>query len=472
MSLVRKAQIGLICLRFLNLKNPGNIRYWGIKPDSWLYKTSIFKRNYRGKALPTHRIINMPALSPTMSHGTIGEWKKKVGESISPGEILVDIETDKAQVDFEFQEEGYIAKILLESGTKDVEVGFPIAVLVEEESDVPAFSDFTIDDVKTKEKPVSKKSEVFKEEKLRSESLKKVEQVSSFTEEKSSDRIFASPIARLLATEKGIPLEKIKGTGPGGRIIKFDVDNFKLESVSSIQPAATHQALYTDIPLSNIRKTIASRLTESTQNTPHFYITISIVMDKVLKLREALNNNADGQYKISINDIIVKASAVALQKVPEVNSGWFGDFIRQYHSVDISIAVATPTGLITPIVKNVQNKGLLIINNEIKELGNKAREGKLKPEEYQGGTFTISNMGMYGIEQFTSIINPPQSSILAVGSIENFLVEDPGSEKQFKIEKRMKITLSSDHRVIDGAVAAKWVTMLKSILENPLDLLL
>lgn len=335
--------------------------------------------------------------------------------------------------------------------------------MVEEESDVAAFSDFTVDHIK---------KEVPKEKKVQSETPKKVEQVSSFAEEKPSDRIFASPIARVLAAKKGIPLEKLKGTGPGGRIIKSDVYNFKLEPVSTVQPVATHPAFYTDIPLSNIRKTIASRLTESTQSTPHFYITISIVMDKVIKLREALNNRADGQYKISINDIIVKASAVALQKVPEVNSGWFGDFIRQYHSVDISIAVATPTGLITPIVKDVQNKGLFVINNEIKELGNRAREGKLKPEEYQGGTFTISNMGMYGIEQFTSIINPPQSSILAVGSIESFLVDDPGSEKQFKTEKRMKVTLSSDHRVIDGAVAAKWVTTLKSILENPLDLLL
>ncbi|CCJ30171.1 unnamed protein product, partial [Pneumocystis jirovecii] len=411
----------------------------------------------------------MPALSPTMSSGTIGTWNKSVGDRISPGEILVEIETDKAQVDFEFQDEGYIAKILLESGTKDVDIGTPIAVLVEDESDIPAFSDFTINDVEVKKPP--KKEEIPKK-KDSLEEPKKIEElnISSKTKPELHHRVFASPVARMLAKEKGIQLENIKGTGPSGRIIKVDVENYKPE-ISIMQPTIDFGALYTDIPLSNIRRTIATRLTESTQNTPHFYITLSVHMEKVLKLREALNNRLDGQYKISVNDIILKASAIALQKVPEVNSSWFGSFIRQYHSVDISVAVATSNGLITPIIKDVQNKGLLAINKQVRELANKARDGRLKPEEYQGGTFTISNMGMYGIEQFTAIINPPQASILAVGSIEDFLVEDPSSEKGFKTEKRMKVTLSSDHRVVDGAVGAKWATTFKSTLENPLDML-
>ncbi|KAG5440072.1 hypothetical protein PCK2_000584 [Pneumocystis canis] len=420
---------------------------------------------------PAHQIINMPALSPTMSSGTIGTWNKNVGDSISPGEVLVGIETDKAQVDFEFQDEGYIAKILVESGTKDVDIGSPIAILVEEESDVAAFSNFTIDVIvegksTSKEEDVQEKKELPKKE---SETNQETS-VSSKVQEESHDRIFASPVARMLAKEKGISLKDIKGTGPGGRIIKSDLKNYK--PASTIQPATTPSNLYTDIPLTQIRRTIARRLTESVQNTPHFYITVTVLMDEVLKLRETINNRSDGHYKISINDIIIKASAKALQRVPELNSSWFGDFIRQYNSIDISVAVAIPTGLITPIIRDVQHKDLLDINKQIKELIDKAKYGKLKPEEYQGGTFTISNLGMYGIEQFTAIINPPQTSILAVGSVENIFIEDPNSEKGFKIQKCMKVTLSSDHRVVDGAIGAKWAIAFKSILENPLEMLL
>lgn len=469
MSFVKKTWISLINFRFLNLKNIENIYLHG-NFQKKAYYTINFRRNYASKQFPTHQIINMPALSPTMTCGTIGAWKKNVGDSISPGEVLVEIETDKAQVDFEFQEEGYIAKILLESGTKDVNIGSPIAILVEEESNIAAFSDFTVDDIK-QEKSLPKEGSPKKKE-LSSKDAEKTQEIpsSSNIEVKTHTQVFASPVARLLAAKKGISLHDIKGSGPNGRIIKEDVENFK--PISIAQSSTFSDASYTDIPLSNIRRTIATRLTESKQSIPHFYITVTIVMDKLIKLRETLNNRGDGRYRISINDIILKASAIALQKVPEVNSGWFGEFIRQYHSVDISVAVSTPTGLITPIIKNVQHMGLLAINNKVKELGNKAREGKLKPEEYQGGTFTVSNMGMYGVEQFTSIINPPQSSILAVGSIEDFLVEDLTVERQFRTEKRMKVTLSSDHRVVDGAVAAKWVEILKSILENPLDLLL
>ncbi|KAG5438324.1 hypothetical protein PCANB_002812 [Pneumocystis canis] len=412
----------------------------------------------------------MPALSPTMSSGTIGTWNKNVGDSISPGEVLVGIETDKAEVDFEFQDEGYIAKILVESGTKDVNIGSPIAILVQEESDVAAFSNFTIDDIIKKE-TISKEDIQESKENQEKESKENQEiSASSKVKIESHDRTFASPVARILAKEKGISLEDVKGTGPSGRIVKSDVKNFKQPSIT--QPTTTSKNLYTDIPLTNIRRTIARRLTESVQNTPHFYITATVLMGEILKLREAINDRLNGHYKISINDIIIKASAIALQRIPELNSSWFGDFIRQYHSIDISIAVAISTGLITPIIRDVQNKGLLDINKQIKELVNKAKEGKLRPDEYQGGTFTISNLGMYGIEQFTAIINPPQTSVLAVGSVENIFVEDPDSEKGFKIQKCMKVTLSSDHRVLDGAIGAKWITTFKSILENPSEMLL
>lgn len=463
--------MGLIHLRFLNLKNIQNI-YSCAKFQAAIYQTINLRRNYSSKSLPSHQIIKMPALSPTMSSGTIGEWKKNVGDFISPGEVLVEIETDKAQIDFEFQDEGYIAKILLETGTKNVDIGSPIAVLVEDESDIVAFSDFTVDNIEKKEKPLPVVEDAPKKEKLSTEMHEKTQVSTSKVEPKPQGRVFASPVARLLAKEKGFSLEDIKGTGPGGRIIKIDVENFKLEPSPVVQPTIASETAYTDIPLSNIRQTIATRLKESTQNSPHFYISVPVIMDKVIRLRKALNDRGNDQYKISINDIIIKASAIALQKVPEVNSAWFGDFIRQYHSVDISFAVATSTGLITPIIKDVKNKGLFEIHILTKELGNKAKDGKLKPHEYQGGTFTVSNMGMYGIQFFTAIINPPQSSILAVGSIEDYLVEDPSSEKGFKKEKRMIVTLSSDHRIIDGAIGAKWITTFKSILENPLDMLL
>ncbi|KAG4304810.1 hypothetical protein PORY_001863 [Pneumocystis oryctolagi] len=472
MSLVRKNWTNLTYIYFSNLKNIKNIYpYWRIQTPSCFIIN--LRRGYASKQFPEHQIINMPALSPTMSSGTIGAWNKNVGDRISPGEILVGIETDKAQVDFEFQEEGYIAKILLESGTKDVNIGSPIAVLVENESDVSAFSSFTIDDIK-ENKSSSEENEAPKNENLISKNSVDSQEINTLPkiETKSDNRVFASPVARMLAKEKGISLKDIKGTGPNGRIIKVDIEKSIPKDVPTVQLEKVPEALYTDILLSNIRKTIATRLTGSVQNAPHFYTTMSVFMEKVLKLREALNSRSDNQYKISVNDIIIKASAIALQKVPEVNSLWFGDFIRQYHSVDISVAVATPNGLITPIIKDVQNKGLLSINSKIKELVTKARNGKLKPEEYQGGTFTVSNMGMYGVEQFTAIINPPQAAILAVGSIEDFLVEHPGSEKGFKTEKRMKVTLSSDHRIIDGAVSAKWISTFKSILENPLDMLL
>ncbi|ORY77687.1 dihydrolipoamide S-acetyltransferase E2 [Protomyces lactucae-debilis] len=475
----------------------------GTMPQSvWV---TIFAGCLLTEAFPSHQVVDMPALSPTMTQGNIGTWQKNAGDAIAPGDVLVEIETDKAQMDFEFQEEGFIAKLLQDSGAKDVKVGSPIAILVENEDDVAAFKDFTIEDaggaekadvsVEAPEKPQEKQETSIEstppaaaKKETKSESAPAKTSESSESGTSTGGRILASPVARRMAEEKGIALRDIKGTGPDGRIIKVDIENYKpsatpaktatapkssAQKPASVSAAASGEgAAYTDIPLTGMRKTIAARLSESMQTAPHYYLTVAINMDKTSKLREALNNQSGGRYKLSVNDFIVKAVSQALKEVPEANSAWYGDFIRQNHNADISVAVATPAGLMTPIIKSAQAKGLSEISNTTKELAKRARDGKLQPNEYQGGTFTISNLGMFGIDQFTAIINPPQACILAVGQTADVLELDPTSERGFKSVKVMKCTLSSDHRVVDGAVGAKFTAALKRILENPLELLL
>ncbi|CAG8598498.1 5884_t:CDS:2 [Paraglomus occultum] len=396
-----------------------------------------------------------------MTMGSVGTWKKQIGDSVVPGDVLVEIETDKAQMDFECQEEGYLAKILVEAGANDVPVGKPIAILVEEKEDIDKFADYAPEETSPSTKAEQPKVEV--------DNAKKETQ-SKDTSRASTDRIFASPLARNIASERGIDLAQIKGTGPNDRIIKADVENY-IPSAASQSPVTSSQtasptATYTDIPQSNIRKVIAQRLSESKQNVPHYYLTVEVNMDKILKLREALNRDSDGSYKLSVNDFVVKSAALALKNVPEVNSAWYNDYIRQL------IATATPTGLITPIVTNADTKGLAIISNEIKEMARRAREGKLAPNEYQGGTFAVSNLGMYGIKSFTAIINPPQSCILAVGSTTQKVIPDASNESSYKVVNTMHVTLSCDHRVVDGAVGAQWLKTWRSYIENPLKLLL
>ncbi|KAJ9079432.1 pyruvate dehydrogenase complex dihydrolipoamide acetyltransferase component (E2) [Entomophthora muscae] len=394
----------------------------------------------------------MPALSPTMTQGNIGTWAKKEGDEITAGDVLVEIETNKAQMDFEFQEDGFIAKILVESGSKDVKVNQPLAILVENKEDVEKFASYTVDDA------LSGGSSAPKSE----ESAKPADAPKPAAEAPSSAPA-ASPTQ-----------------GPNSRITKADVENHQPSTKRSSPPAPVSAApappstsgAYTDIPLSNIRKVIATRLTESKQQIPHYYLTVEANVDKVMKLRQHLNGIAKDGYKLSVNDFVAKAAALAMKDVPDVNSAWHGDFIRQYHSVDISIATATPTGLITPIVKSAEAKGLSSISNEIKALAARARNNELKPHEYQGGTFTISNLGMFGVNSFTAIINPPQSCILAVGATQARLVADASSEKGFKESSVMSVTLSCDHRVVDGAVGAQWLKAWKSYIENPLTMLL
>lgn len=425
-----------------------------------------------------------------MTSGNIGAWQKQPGDKLSPGDVLVEIETDKAQMDFEFQDEGVLAKILMETGQKDVSVGSPIAVMVDEEGDVDAFKEFTADDAGGKPAPSSQpKSEP---EPSKSESQESAPAPSGQESTSTGGRLqtslerldgleyMASPAAKVLALEKGVPLKNVKSTGPGGRITKADVEKYSGPTGSAAAAAGPAGAADADIPISSMRKSIASRLQSSMQQSPHFYINSDISVGRLLKLRQALNASAtanaskgEPEYKLTVNDLIVKAVAVALKKHPNVNASWLDNegVIRQHGSVDISVAVATPSGLITPIIKAAHAKGVQAISAEIKELAGRARDNKLKPEEFLGGTFTISNMGMIdAVSRFTAIVNPPQSGILAVATAKKVPV--PGVDGAIEWDDQISFTASFDHRIVDGAVGAEFMKTLKRVLENPMELLL
>ncbi|KAH9847374.1 dihydrolipoamide acetyltransferase [Lenzites betulinus] len=422
----------------------------------------------------------MPAMSPTMTEGGIASWKKKEGETFAAGDVLLEIETDKATIDVEAQDDGILAKIIAQDGQKNIAVGSPIAIIGEEGDDVAGAEQLAAEAASEKPKeekaPEAPKSEPAPEKKTEAPKQE------TKAELPTGDRIFASPIAKKIALEKGIPLAKIKGTGPNGRIIREDVEKYQAPAAGAsaatsagVPSSSTSLPEYTDIPVTNMRRTIGARLTQSKQELPHYYLTLDINMDKVFKLREVFNKTLgekDKSAKLSVNDFVLKAVACALSDVPEANSAWLGEVIRQYKKVDISVAVATPTGLITPIIKDVGAKGLASISTEGKALAKKARDGKLQPQEYQGGTFTVSNLGMFGISHFTAIINPPQSCILAVGATQPTLVPAPEEERGFKVAQIMKVTLSADHRTVDGAVGARWLSAFKGYLENPLTFML
>ncbi|CAG8962292.1 hypothetical protein HYFRA_00005347 [Hymenoscyphus fraxineus] len=446
-----------------------------------------FARCYAAKSFPPHTVVTMPALSPTMTAGNIGSWQKKVGDAISPGDVLVEIETDKAQMDFEFQEEGVLAKILKDSGTKDVAVGNPIAVMIEEGEDASAFDSFSLEDAGGEKSapppPKEEASESSEPAGTGSGTAPPKSEPAPVPEETGSSggrlqpalerQPNASAAAIRLAIDSGVKITGLKGTGTGGQITEADVKKAasgQSTSTSSSAPAAS----YTDTPITSMRKTIANRLTESWNQNPHYFVASTLSVSKLLKLRQALNASADGQYKLSVNDFLIKACAVACKKVPAANSSWRDGFIRQFNNVDISVAVATPVGLMTPIVKSVEALGLSSISAQVKDLGKRARDGKLKPEEYQGGTFTISNMGMNSaIDRFTAVVNPPQAGILAVGTTKKVAVPVETEEgTSLEWDDQIVITASFDHKVVDGAVAGEWVKEFKKVVENPLELLL
>ncbi|KAF0267406.1 hypothetical protein FOG50_00286 [Hanseniaspora uvarum] len=451
-----------------------------------LKKASLFAKNNNATKLavlrmyasfPPHSVIGMPALSPTMTQGGLAVWSKEIGDHLEPGCVLAEVETDKAQMDFEFQEEGFLAKVLVPEGSKDIPVNTPIAVYVEEEADVAAFKDFTVADAGGAKKAAPKEEAPKKEAPAapKEEAPKKAAAAAPVS---TSGRIFASPLAKVLALEHGIALKEVTPTGPNGRIVKADIEAFLASpkakaAAAPAAPAPSASASYTDIPVTTMRSIIGKRLLESTQTIPSFIISSNINVAKLLKLRAALNQTSP--VKLSVNDVLVKAITAAAKKVPEANSYWLEDqqVIRQFKNVDVSVAVATPTGLLTPIIKNAESKGLVEVSAEIKELVGRAKENKLKPEEFQGGTICISNLGMNSaVSMFTSIINPPQSTILAIGTINKVAVQDVASPNGFAFVEQMNITGTFDHRTIDGAKAADFMKALKTVVENPLELLL
>jgi pyruvate dehydrogenase E2 component (dihydrolipoamide acetyltransferase) len=442
---------------------------------------SVAKFQLRGMstALPEHTVLLMPALSPTMTQGNIASWLKKIGDKISPGDAIAELETDKATLGFEAVESGFLACILVPVGSKDVQVGTPVAVIVDDLASVAAFA--TYKHGAAPAAPAAPKAAAAPAPPAATAPPPKAAAPAPAPAPavSSSGRIFASPLAKNIAAAAGLVIDA-PGSGPRGRVVAADVNARIAAAAAAPAPAAAPAAAaapagaagsFTDVPNSSIRKIIAQRLVESKQTVPHFYLTIDVRMDAIIALRARLNKLTNNSPKISVNDFVVKASALALRKVPAVNSSWNGDSIRTYNYVDVCIAVATDTGLITPIIADADAHGVGQIALKSQDLAARARDKKLKPEEFQGGTFSISNLGMFGIKQFCAIINPPQSCILAVGSTEACVV--PSDDlKGTAIAQVMTVTLSCDHRVVDGAVGAQWLKEFKRFMEQPESMML
>lgn len=396
--------------------------------------------------------IFMPALSPTMTEGNLARWLKKEGDKVKAGEVMAEIETDKATMEMEAVDEGVLAKIVIASGTEGVAVGSLIAVVLEDGETV---EDLAKMDLSTSITPSASAA---------AEVKAPVVEVNTLAKAPSGERIFASPLAKRIAAQNNVNLANISGSGPHGRIIKSDVLNVS-SNARQISRNADESKI---VPHSNVRKIIAKRLLESKQTIPHFYLSIECHLDKLLEARAEMNSMSDS-YKLSVNDFIIKASALAMKDVPMVNASWSDEGMVMYNNIDICVAVASPSGLVTPVLKNADFKGMPALSNEMKELASRARENKLKPEEFQGGGFTISNLGMFGIKNFSAIINPPQSCILAVGEGSKRAVVETDA---IKIATVMDVTLSCDHRVVDGAVGAQFLSAFKSYIESPIKMIM
>ena len=432
--------------------------------------------------------ILMPALSPTMTEGNLARWLKKEGETVKSGEVIAEIETDKATMEVEAVDEGVLAKILVPAGTEGVKVNTPIALLLGEGEDASALEAPPATAPAAAAAPARGNGEA----KPTAPAPAPPAPAPAVAAGAQEGRIFASPLARRMAAQAGLDLRTIKGTGPGGRIVKADIEAALAAPrpvaappvAPAVAPAPAPVApvpaptpapvppppgvAFDEVPLNNMRKTIARRLSEAKATIPHFYLTIDVGLDALLDLRAKLNARPKVDYKLSVNDFIIKAVALALKKVPDCNASFAGDKILRWRDVDVAVAVAIEGGLITPVVRKADQKTLSVISAEMKDLAARARAGKLKPEEFQGGGFTISNLGMYGIREFAAIINPPQACILAVGAAE----KRPVVEGEAIVARTlMTVTLSTDHRVVDGALGAEFLQAFKGLIEDPMGLL-
>ncbi|WP_101457608.1 pyruvate dehydrogenase complex dihydrolipoamide acetyltransferase [Brucella melitensis] len=442
--------------------------------------------------------ITMPALSPTMEEGNLSKWLVKEGDKVAPGDVIAEIETDKATMEVEAVDEGTVAKIVVPAGTEGVKVNALIAVLAEEGEDVAAAA---------KGAGAAPKAEAPKEEPKPAEAKKEAaapaaapaparsEQPAVAPAVNKGERVFASPLARRIAKDAGVDISAVKGSGPHGRVIQRDVEaalasgaakavSAQAESAAAPKPMSDDAILklfedgsYEVVPHDGMRKTIARRLVESKQTVPHFYLTIDCELDALLALRSQINAAAPmlktekGEvpaYKLSVNDMVIKATALALRDVPEANVSWTEGGMIKHKCSDVGVAVSIPGGLITPIVRHAESKTLSVISNEMKDMARRARDRKLKPEEYQGGSTSVSNLGMFGVKDFAAIINPPHATIFAIGAGEERAVVKKG---EIKVATVMSVTLSTDHRAVDGALAAELAQAFKRHIENPMGML-
>jgi len=457
-------------------------------------------------SLPPHTVLGMPSLSPTMTQGSLSSWTKKEGDAIDAGEILAEVETDKATIEWEAVDGGFLAKILVAEGTSDIEIGKPVAIVCEEEEDLKAFKDVTAEMLEGSGAPATAPATATPSPPPTMpapEEKKAAPAAASFAPAtKVGGRVPASPLARSIASETGVDLSLVVGTGPGGRVIAADVREYA-ESAPALQQQQHSAAapgvrmgdeydyvsdVYEDVEVSQMRGVIAQRLLESKQTIPHYYLTIDCEVGDLMRLRSSVNasveESAAGKAgKVSLNDFIVKASALACRDVPECNAEWRDDAIRLHKNVHVGVAMDLGSlghsqgGLVVPVVRNVQLKGVSAISKAVKDYASRARpaggvDGKMRlaPEEMAGGTFTISNLGMMGVKQFAAIVNPPQSCILAVGAVRSEVKKD--EEGGYRDAKVMSVTLSCDHRVVDGAVGSKWLQRFKELVENPLQMLI
>ena len=436
----------------------------------------------------------MPALSPTMTEGNLAKWLKKEGDAVKAGDVIAEIETDKATMEFEAVDEGTLGKILVPEGTEGVKVNQPIALLLEEGDDKAALSKAPAAPPAAKPAAApppaaAKPAPAPEPPKAAPPAPAPKPSAPRGNGHAEAGRLFASPLARRMAEQAGIDLSRLTGSGPHGRIVKHDIDAALAKGPAALRAPAPARApaapaapgaiappsynrdqavalagnpAFTEVPITSMRRVIARRMVESKLTIPHYYLTVDCEIDALLRMREQIN--AAAGLKLSVNDFVIKAAALTLKKVPAVNSSWSEDAILQWETADIAVAVAIEQGLITPIIKAAERKGLQQISTEMRDLGTRARAGKLKLQEFQGGTFSISNLGMFGIKDFTAVINPPHSAILAVGTGEQRPVVKNGA---LAVATVMSCTLACDHRVIDGAVGAEWIQAFKKIIEAP-----
>ena len=415
--------------------------------------------------------VLMPALSPTMTDGTLARWLVKEGDSVKSGDVIAEIETDKATMEVEALDDGVVAKLAVAEGTQNVAVNAVIAVLAEDgESVDDALA--AVAAAPTAASPTPQQADVPVAPVVPVQTSP-VQRVATAAPTTATNRVFASPLARRIAADAGLDLARLSGTGPHGRIIRADVE----EAISagparqavSPPPASASQAEERFVPHNAMRRVIAERLQQSKQTAPHFYLTVDCEIDNLLAARKALNEAAEDGVKISVNDMVVKAAAAALMAEPDVNGYFEAEGCRYFSSADICVAVAVDSGLVTPVLHHVESLGLAEISRKTADLASRARSGTLDPSEYAGGSFTISNLGMFGIREFAAVINPPQSAILAVGAGEQRPVVKNG---ELAVATVMSVTLSADHRIVDGALGAKWLQAFKRAIEQPVTMLL